>query len=89
MTVCPTRTSGLWKNSGSVSDKLGLTGIKQKSCFSNDSARLQPQEAIKGTGSRVSLHPTYRLDLVPSDFHLFGAPVDAIQGKKKFTMMTI
>jgi hypothetical protein len=41
---------------------------------------LRTQEAIAKFGWTVLLHSPYRPGLVPSDFHLFGPPKDALRG---------
>jgi histone-lysine N-methyltransferase SETMAR len=47
-----------------------------------DHTRLKTQEAITKLGWTVLPHPPYSPDLVPSDFHFFGALKDAIRGKR-------
>jgi histone-lysine N-methyltransferase SETMAR len=43
--------------------------------------RLKTQKAITKLGRTVLPHPPYSPDLAPSDFHIFGALIDAIRGK--------
>jgi histone-lysine N-methyltransferase SETMAR len=43
---------------------------------------LKTQKAITKLGWTVLPHPPYSPDLTPSYFHLFGAPKDAIRGKR-------
>jgi histone-lysine N-methyltransferase SETMAR len=51
----------------------------------HDNARpptgLKTQEAITELGQTAPPHPPYSPNTAPSDFHLFGAPKDAIHGK--------
>jgi histone-lysine N-methyltransferase SETMAR len=50
---------------------------------------FRTQEAIAKLGWTILSHPPYSPDLAPSDFNLFGALKDAIQGKCLAVMMRL
>jgi hypothetical protein len=65
--------------------EFDLKKILLKSSFNmtaHDHTRLETQEAVTELRQTFPVHPPYSPDLACSDFHLFGALKDAIDGRK-------